>query len=591
MLKFFISILTVLVVFIYGFENKPLFSYAFSISGNYITDQYPFSGNTLTYDNGDTLTVSSTSPDYVYAVAYKLSNSNYFGIAVYSLGYDTFRNRVYFSGSTSTGANIPNNNIGNSTYNLTYNFDGIDYIISYNYFERFYFTYRRISDFGGIPFVDTTSPSNAIHEMLGRGVILDDLGYLKNVGYHVDSYGLEHNPIGTNELVSWASESTTGIDLTQDKYQVEFALRDTSTHVDKNMYDSFLSSSPYVGLNAGPVSVSAWGLTDFIGVTGKYFASFFAPSGSDAQAYLRGQAVRSSLYGKTASVGTFSAKNLKASLNGISVYKNYFRDYPESNTMKSYIDSVGSSPTRSDFYNNAFNYFKNFGADTYLSYDIMARIVDSSNGNKGEWLVINKHNTPYISSDSENRLINGVTLQPSIINNFNPTVNNFADTPDITINPDIDFRPIIKVGYVKAQPDVNIEEGDIFTINNNYEYDYEGDSIVNDIDEITNITNIYEDNTGDGGGSGDVSDTKTDLGGIKQGLIIARKFIRSLVGWFRKIFNPFLPIWAQNVVIIALPITTIGIIWKMIKPLLQFLGRDVIPLLLEFFGGIPRLPG
>lgn len=441
-------------------------------------------------------------------------------------------------------------------------------------------------------FIQATSIQSAIDIILsdefGKS---DDLGYLKNVGYHVDSYGLENNPIGTNELVSWASESTTGIDLTQDKYQVEFALRDTSTHVDKNMYDSFLSSLPDVGLSAGPVSVSAWGLTDFIGVSGKYFISFFAPSGSDDQAYLRGQAVRSSLYGKTASVGTFSAKNLKASLNGIGVYKNYFRDYPESSTMKSYIDSIGSSPTRSDFYNNAFNYFKDFGADTYLSYDIMARIIDTSNGNKGDWLVINKHNTPYISSDSENRLVNGVTLQPSIINNFNPTVNNFSDTPDITINPDIDFRPIIKVGYVKAQPDVNIEEGDIITINNNYEYDFEGDSIVNDIDKITNITNIYEDNSGDGGGSGDVSDTKTDLGGIKQGLIIARKFIRSLVGWFRKIFNPFLPIWAQNVVIIALPITTIGIIWKMIKPLLQFLGRDVLPLLLEFFGGIPRLPG
>lgn len=563
-ISFFIKISSILIacIFLLNFSIKS-FAMIITISWNDGYWTYHYNGGTRKfYLNNGTFNENS-----VYVCAVKLTNTAFRGnTIVLAYSNNSFDCSVYYeyNGVYRSYSSTLNSYNAHGLYSKYYSYTQMNFINQ------------------NIPYIGEMTLDDAL---LYLSQTLDDLGYIQNVGYHVDAYGLENNPIGTNELISWGQYSTTDIDLSDSRYKVEFALRDTSTMVSKNMYQSFLNQFPKIGVNLGFVSFDAMQVVDFLALSGQHLISNVFPYGSDDRAVLKGQAVRTDLYGKVTSLGTFSAASRRASLNCFSAYKNYYSDMTSNDAFSRYINSVGSSPTRNDFYNNAYDYFKSYGANYHVSYDIMARIVDSVSGNKGEWISINKHNTPYIDSDRSDRLDGGVTCTTGIT--MGDTVINEGDfvAPNIYAPSYVEnegdsaiYLPTrITVGYVD-----NSNSSSTVTNNyNNFEYNY-GDTFI-----YNEYPNVGVDTNDDG------EVTYTNDGDAKENINHAIRIFKYIwqkyTTWFNKLFSPWLPDWATHLVIISLPISFTGILFKIAKTILPLLG-NLAQMILEIGSGL-FLPG
>lgn len=518
-----------------------------------------------------------SSKGNVYIFFYSNSNGVIFQVAISnSRDIKSLKQIITFQNDSTSEINFY------STLTSSVNIDG-EYVY-----------YRTLTSFVGnygapnsnsTPFMSSKNLNDAIREFLNFKESKEDLGYIKNISYHVDSYGLENNPVGTNELISWGQFSTTDIDLSDSRYKVEFALRDTSTMTNRNMYESFLNQFPRIGVQLGPINLNVLETTSFLALTGQHLASMFYPSGSEKQAVLRGQAVRTDLFGKVTSLGLYPASNRSASLNCFGAYKRYFADITENNAFKRYIDSVGSSSTRNDFYNNAKDYFSSYGANYNVSYDIMARIVDSSTGNKGEWISINKHNTPYIDSDRNDRLNSGVTCTTGIT--MGDTVINEGDfvSPNVYspsyIENEGDTAIYLPTKIITGYVDNSNSSSLVKNYYTNYEYNY-GDTFI--YNEYPNV-GVTTDDDGEVKYTDDGSATEN----INHALRIFKYIWQKYTTWFNKLFGSWLPDWAKHIVIISLPISFTGILFKIAKQILPLLGNLALRLI-EIGSGL-FLPG
>lgn len=551
----------------------------------YITSRYNYPW--LLIDSIDNS--QGSNPFYVFGYRTNV-NSNYtlLGISEYNNSWYSLK---YTWGDGEPFTFINSNNKTTGTFSLysvsSISIDGVRYY--YKGLTPFAGSTYTIKDDNNISFngvlITGNSFEDCIRQFLNLKIEKQDLGFIKNIGYHVDSYGLENNPVGTNELISWGQYSTTDVDLSDQRYKVEFALRDTSTMTNRNMYESFLNQFPRIGVQLGPINLNVLETTSFLALTGQHLASMFYPSGSEKQAVLRGQAVRTDLYGKVTSLGLYSASNRKASLNCFGAYKRYFADITENNAFKRYIDSVGSSPTRNDFYNNAKDYFTSYGANYNVSYDIMARIVDSITGDKGDWVSINKHNTPYIDSDRNDRLNGGVTCTTGIT--LGDTVINEGDF----VSPNV-YSP----SYVENEGDTAIylptkiitgyvDNSNFSSIVNNYYTNYEyhyGDTFI--YNEYPNVGVTTDDD-----GEVQYTDDGNATENINHALRIFKYIWQKYTTWFNKLFGLWLPDWAKHIVIISLPISFTGILFKIAKQILPLLGNLALRLI-EIGSGL-FLPG
>lgn len=424
----------------------------------------------------------------------------------------------------------------------------IDGTIYYYYYRGTSFGdtyYRLTSDLSPVLPNNITTIESAIRYMLEYQVTFDDLGYIKEVGYHVDANGLENNPVGKNEVVTWGQYSTTDIDLSQSRYQVEFMLRDTSMTF-KNSISNSLDG--WINL-PNPIPSTL----DFAVDTYFNISSLFVDD-DDEKAFRQGKAVPAETYGKCISITTVQASNSQVSLASMPVYKIWASD--GSTQYKEYINEVTGASSRDDWYGKAASFFNSRLQYYNLSYDILARIIDTTTGNKGDWLLIDKHNTPYINSDRSDRLNGGVTAVTGIrFPDYNPTDDDFTDPPieEPAYQPDYETEPIylptpISTGYVINESGSSSSSSSSTLINNYYNTTY----VYNYGDQISNI-NI----------------DNTDYNNFSEG-IDTIKSLPNFLGLYLTFFGSFLPSWAVAIVSICIPLLISIIVIRIVKGVLPF---------------------
>lgn len=394
---------------------------------------------------------------------------------------------------------------------------------------------------GGYPLMKATNLKDAIIEFLNYN-LNENLGYIDDVGYHVDGYGIQNNPIGTNELISWGQFSTTGIDLDSGNYNVEIAIQDTSVELYNSAYDILNGISPFDD------KYNVW--VDFAMSTLERVEALFFKEGSPEKALLNGQAANTVTTGMMTSVCSVISSKRKASFNGMYFYKNYFADISDDSLFKKYVDSMYLSQNNNDWWNRAMEQWNTQGTTFNLSYDIYARIVNNSTGQKGDFLMIQKHNTPYIASNDESRLNGGVTAVYGYrFPDYNPT-DKFTPAPaPVPVggeNEDSFIPTNIKTGYVDTKEGtLNINEGDIVNYYDNsvYIYDYR--------DYLEQ--NIKDD----------------DMKNVESGFNIA-KYMPAFLGIYLSLFSAFLPNWASGFVAVAIPIIVSLIVFRAVKGVIPF---------------------
>lgn len=567
MIKRSFYFLTAFIILFSGFRFFSIMSKAYNAIGINVNGAYYTIVNSYYLVNGR---YDLSSSNNVYVVFYKLPS-----FTGYQVSY------VFFSkdlNSVVTHKQVSGNNVGsasNTTLNKNYNNEF--------YYSQLTGSFWREINGTNVPILSVSS-HDEILEIISNGYIPDkDLGYIQNVGYHVDSYGLENNPTGTNELISWANESTTGIDLSLPQYSVEFALKDKTTNYRRTLSnEEWFPVLPYSLNEAFKVAEDTF----------SYLASNFFKNGDDKQAILRGNAgISNDTYGKMVSLGSTLAQNRRFSFNAIDKYKTSSVYDTNDQSFKNYIDDLYTTgTTRTNIWAKAGEWWNSQQIGWNISYDIMARIVDNSTGQKGDWLVINKHNTPYIMSDRADRLNGGVTSVVGVrIPNYDPQPD--FDTPPAfepsvpdPNNPEGDpiFLPQpVNTGYVYVKEGDTINEGDIVNYYYNTVYNY-GDTIINNnYPSVDDPIYIPADPDND-----DSEPTQTNTPETADyAMRLMKKVFPKYTEWFQKLFGPLLPKWARHMIIVFVPISIISIIFKIAKHLL--------PLLADLFLGLnlPRLPG
>lgn len=401
-----------------------------------------------------------------------------------------------------------------------------------------------LDDFGTINgSYDLTSGLNDVYEYLFNGlydndvrnladkpISPDELGYLTDVKYFVDSAAYQYNPADSPEFIQWGNFSTTGIDLTDSRYSVEFVLEDTSSYY----YNSYLNYVPNFNLIAEPVKV--------IQEIKDYVAGLVYPSGSVTRAVLQNKALKTSFNGNFISIGSTSASNkqyrftaVNSYLNGLSSDINNEDEYAFRNFLQGYSDNPSNG-----YIGHMVQNLSQLGKVFSMSYNILARIVDNNSEAKGNWLKIDRHNTPYWDGDSDERLNGGFTLT----NGHKYTVNNFGDT--FTSPGEKDQNVKTKPEYLSTGYwNTSNNNGDI--IYNNYTYiynNYGGDTNVNNI--------VYPDFDGnETNGSSNLLETLGILG-----------WMSVLLGWYSILFGDILPVWAQLCIPVFGLMFTVVLVYK-----------------------------
>lgn len=368
--------------------------------------------------------------------------------------------------------------------------------------------------------------TNVLEYLLGEPINGDDLGYLTDVKYFVDSAAYQYDPSDTPEWIQWGQYSTTGIDLFDIRYQVEFALEDQSSYY-MNRNSDYVSQYGWSPLG----SVGQWALE-----ARDYVKGLIAPTGSNFRAVLQGKSVNTSFYGKFLSAGTVQASLKQYKISAVSSYLNGLDNTISASgllegsdewSFRNFLQGYSDNPSNGYIGHMAQN-ISQLGKLYSMSYNIMARIVDTNSGVTGDWLKIDRHNTPYWDGHEEDFLNGRVTA--TVGNKY--TVNNFGDTftsPGEKVESDKTKPIYLPVGYRDPVTGNGNTIYNNYTYNNNY-FNYGGD--------INNFT--YRNYDGDEiSGSSDALDLLGILGVF--GLFFT---------WYSVLFGDFLPVWA----IVCIPV-------------------------------------
>ena len=208
-------------------------------------------------------------------------------------------------------------------------------------------------------------------------------------------------------------------------------------------------------------------------------------------------------------------------------------------TLYNQLNNFYNNPT-SGIWNQVSKEWKDGSAFLNLSfsYNILARIVDTSNGNVGNWSCIDRHNVPYWMGDNLDVLNGGVTYNRSYYpSTFNPSSGVFTSPTDSPLSPVPE-----PIGVSPYHPDSLADDSDDFY--NNYYYNpvflYRAGDIINDYNLVT---------TDDGDNvliyvNKPISNASGNDGvGLGEALgLIATFYV--LWTWYASLFGGLLPIWA-----------------------------------------------
>lgn len=339
------------------------------------------------------------------------------------------------------------------------------------------------------------------------------LGYLTEVKYFVDSAAYQYNPSDTPEYVSWGDKSTTGIDLSDSRYKVEFALEDNSSYY-VNRSNDYVSQYGYDPLGNG----GAWALE-----LRNYVTGLIAPSGSNARAILQGRSINTNFNGRFISAGIVSASARQHKFSAVARYLNGLNNSDlEEGSFRNFLQGYSDNPTNGYIGRMAQN-ISQLGRVYSMSYNIFARIVDTTSGAYGNWLKIDRHNVPYWDGDSEEVLNGRITSTYGY--RFSPssyvgdTFNSYNMENPQEAKPNVS----LDVGY--WNPSLNI--GVPIFVNFNYvnnNFDTGGD--------VNNYTYVNE-NGDEVSGASDLTGTLDMLGKLAY-----------VWNWYKQLFGGLLPDWA-----------------------------------------------
>lgn len=378
-----------------------------------------------------------------------------------------------------------------------------------------------ISD-GCYPFMSSTDLFSAIEEFIGGYSGPADLGYIIP-SYTTNSTAFAMDLSMIRDSVSWDRYSTSGFDLDQNGVTIEFAYRDKSYYM-----------QTFDGSNLGTVG-------DLATRVSYWLQSNIYPDGSADKAFLRGDAVKSSYYGKyiPASPSSGRGSNRTVVLSPASAY-----NFSPSTTNKfeQYCNYMfnGQSANKS-WYQHLYDFVES-DYKYQISYDLYARIV--YNGQNGNWLKITNNGTPI--QEVGNRLDGSPTISdPVSLPSFDPSINTWQDSDEVPQDSDDDYPDNIPVGYY-IPDDNDPNSGDNYYVTNNYTYNYDNRSW---------IENHY---------------TNQDISDTNQGIDIFKFMIKPIIGIFVAFFGALFPAWVLPIISIC-AVLMVGIgIFKIIKGVIPF---------------------
>lgn len=531
------SVFLSLIVFgIIGF--KPIISYANDLDeilANYDFSDYAVDIDNLSDFNGSMVKEFRITKYTDYWLFCNL-NDNIFNDSVFNVGI--FESEYRFARYVNENTLELYRNTNNNT---VYSFSGFRYYYSINTYDNGVSRYQLANTaqlnnvnsrilYTNIPiFVDKSK----MYEYLLYGTY--DTSDIKNADYvespnnsntnnigHIKQTGYKYNPSNfRSEIITWdKTKSSTNYEY-QSTDTVNFYLKDRSWKSTKNNIGALGAVSELVD----------WG--------SRQLTKFVYPKGSNEYLLASGGGVESSSYGKMIKVGGISATSGSYGVDALASLQNNSLD----NDMANYVRStIGSSDKRS-YYDKAYQWFTGNEYVYQIAYDIYAVIEDGS-GNKGTWYKINFHDTPI--QERDDRLDGGVTVKPVNItfpSGNNPDSGDWVDFDETPIDDDRDEEDNEVINYINTS--VYNDNGDTYNITNNYTYNYDNRSWVE---------NHYN---------------NEDISEVNEGLEWIKLF-PAFFGLFLTMFGAFLPGWAVVVVTIAIPIICGLLVFKIIKGVIPF---------------------
>lgn len=370
-----------------------------------------------------------------------------------------------------------------------------------------------------------------------------DLGFLSDVQYFVDSAAYQFSPQNTSEFVRWGLESTTGVDLSDSRYQVEFALEDQSSYY-VNRASDYVSQYGWNPIG----NVGSWMLEARDYVRGLVF-----PSGSNARAILQGRSINTSFHGKFLSMGYVAASSRQKRFSAVASYLNSLSDSDvDEFAFRNFLQGYSENPSNGMLGHMAQN-ISQLGRLYSMSYNIYARIFDNRTGNYGDWLKIDRHNVPYWDGDSEDALNGRVTSTTGYrIDNSNISNNSWSSVVVSDANGEKPQPQNLVTGFGDNS------SGNVYPIYNNYTYVYNYGNTYNNVNnnDLNNFFYLDKD--------GKRQDGSSTLG-ESLGLL---GLLAVLWSWYLTLFGGLLPVWAVACIPVFSLIFVAVIVWRFGRSLL-----------------------
>lgn len=545
-----------LIVFFFLPCNKAV-SFAFDFNDNNYKVNSPLIWNYITYDVGSPVNQRYYKYNRNFVFNSSDSNNIIYGVRLNTISPDNIKSvrtilysNSYFYGdlnmlywySDSFEGLTGNGSTGGSGSFTSSSYKGIYYYSAGSITNR---NLDIISDDSILPLVYDSSVESFLDYIVNNGGLPDgsipddiDMGYLSNVKYFVDSSSLQYNPNNTPEWISWGYESTTGVDLSDSRYQVEFAIEDQSSYY-VNRHSDYVSQYGY-----NPISnIGLWTLE-----ARDYIKSLITPFGDNRRAVLQGKSINTSFYGKFLSAGTTPASNRQYKISAVNRYINALSTSDtDENSFRSFLTGYSDNPSNGLIGHMAQN-ISNLGRLYSLSYNFYARIVDTTTGAKGDWLKIDRHNTPYWDIQDEDTLNGRITVNTGIKVSIPDMSDQRFNSPNEVVEPEPNegMEPL-GTGYVNPVTG----NGDV-TYKNTY-YIYNNTYNTNNINggDVNNFTYIDKDSKTTNG-----SDSLMESIGLLGIMTIAWS-------WYEMLFGDLLPIWARVCIPVFMVIFSALTVWKL----------------------------